>query len=176
MIAELAAPAAPTSPPAPTALEAAAVSYHAGPRALVDQVSLDLRRGEVLALVGPNGAGKSTLLRLLAGDLRPSAGQVRLEDRPIGFYGARALALRRAVLPQQTHLQFAFTAREVVLMGRSPHIGLTGREGEDDEAIVERVMARTDTASLAGRIYPTLSGGEQQRVSLARVLAQETPI
>jgi len=176
MVAELATPAVASSPPAPSALEATAVSYHIGARALVDQVNLDLRRGEVLALVGPNGAGKSTLLRLLAGDLRPSAGQVLLEGTPIGSHSARALARRRAVLPQQTHLQFAFTAREVVLMGRSPHVGLTGREGDDDETVVDRAMARTDTTSLAGRIYPTLSGGEQQRVSLARVLAQETPI
>jgi iron complex transport system ATP-binding protein len=157
-------------------IEARAAGYRIGNTALLDGVSLALQRGEVLALVGPNGAGKSTLLKLLAGDLRPSAGQVLLDGAPIESYSARALALRRAVLPQQTILQFAFSAREVVLMGRSPHLGFTGSERDHDHAVVDRAMDQTETTALAARAYPTLSGGEQQRVSLARVLAQEAPI
>ncbi|MGE0543722.1 MAG: heme ABC transporter ATP-binding protein [Dehalococcoidia bacterium] len=157
-------------------LEARAVSFHVGARALVQEVSLDLRPGEILALVGPNGAGKSTLLRLLAGDLQPSAGAVLLDEAPLRTYGARALALRRAVLPQQTVLQFAFSAREVVLMGRSPHLGFAASERGHDHEVVDWAMSETDTLDLAARSFPTLSGGEQQRVSLARVLAQEAPI
>lgn len=151
------------------------VTYRVGNRALVDDVSLELARGEVLALVGPNGAGKSTLLKLLAGDLAPSAGDVTLDGRSISRYGAKDLALRRALLPQQTILQFAFTARAVVAMGRHPHVGMAG-ESPEDEAVVEAALARTETLPLAERVYPSLSGGEQARVSLARVLAQESPI
>jgi iron complex transport system ATP-binding protein len=157
------------------ALTANAVTFRVGSRALVDEVSLELARGEVLALVGPNGAGKSTLLKLLAGDLSPSGGEVTLEGRPLARYGAKELALKRALLPQQTILQFAFTARAVVAMGRHPHLGMAGESAEDD-AVVEAALARTETLSLAERVYPSLSGGEQARVSLARVLAQETPI
>lgn len=153
-------------------LEAQAVSYSVGPALLLDRVGLEVRHGEVLALVGPNGAGKSTLLKVLAGDLEPSAGEVRIDGRPLGSFGARALALQRAVMPQQTVLQFAFSAEEVVQMGRNPH---GRRDGAHDLAVVRSAMERADCLSLAGRAYPTLSTGEQQRVTLARVLAQETP-
>src|SRR5215213_10162575 len=132
-------------------LEARSVSYRVRDAVLVDGVSLALRRGEVLALAGPNGAGKSTLLRLLAGDLAPS-GEVLLEGRPLSGYRPAELARLRAVMPQQTVLQFAFTAREVVLMGRSPH--LRGGERGHDLAVVDDCMARTDCLHLAGRSYP----------------------
>ena len=157
-------------------LEARDVSYRIGQAVLLDGVSLTLERGEVLALVGPNGAGKSTLLRLMAGDIRPSDGHLFLDGVPLDSHKAKALALRRAVLPQQTVLQFAFSSREVVMMGRSPHLAFAAAEREQDHVVVDRSMERTDTLELAQRVYPSLSGGEQQRVSLARILAQETPI
>jgi iron complex transport system ATP-binding protein len=157
-----------------TMLEARSVSYRVGQAVLVDGVSLTLARGELLALVGPNGAGKSTLLRLLAGDLPPGGGEVSLDGRPLAAYRPGDLARLRAVMPQQTVLQFAFTALEVVLMGRSPH--LRGGEADQDLAIAEAAMARTDCLHLAERSYPTLSTGEQQRATLARALAQETPV
>lgn len=157
-------------------LEARAVSYRIGQALLLDRVSLTLERGEVLALVGPNGAGKSTLLRLMSGDIRPSDGQIFLDGASLDSYKAKMLALRRAVLPQQTVLQFAFSARDVVMMGRSPHLAFAAAERDEDHAVVDRSMEQTDTLGLAERVYPSLSGGEQQRVSLARILAQETPI
>jgi iron complex transport system ATP-binding protein len=157
-------------------LEARSVSYRVGQETLLDRVSLAARPGEVLAIVGPNGAGKSTLLKLLSGDLPPADGDVLLDGRPLAGFGTRDLALRRSVMPQQTLLQFAFTAFEVVLMGRSPRAGSRRGESDRDYEVVWECMTRTDSASLSGRIYPTLSSGEQQRVTLARVLAQEAPV
>ncbi|HZQ35159.1 MAG TPA: heme ABC transporter ATP-binding protein [Dehalococcoidia bacterium] len=157
-------------------LEARGVSYRAGEALLLDGVSIELRPGEVLALVGPNGAGKSTLLRVLAGDLAPTAGEVLLDGAALAAFSPRALALQRAVMPQQTVLQFSFTAFEVALMGRSPHLGTSRGESETDLAIVREALARADVLALAGRAYPSLSTGEQQRVTLARVLAQQSPI
>lgn len=140
---------------------------------LVDGVSLRLEAGELLGVVGPNGAGKTSLLRLLAGDLAPTAGRVLLGGVPLDAMRSLALARSRALLPQHTLLQFAFRALDVVLMGRYPH---RESSGEQDRAVAEAAMSGTDTAHLAARFYPTLSGGEQTRVSLARVLAQETPL
>lgn len=157
-------------------LEARAVSFRAGEALLLDEVSIELQPGEVLALVGPNGAGKSTLLRVLAGDLAPSAGVVLLDGAPLSSFNPRALALQRAVMPQQTLLQFSFSAFEVALMGRSPHLGASRGESEADVAIVREALARVDALALAGRGYPSLSTGEQQRVTLARVLAQQAPV
>jgi iron complex transport system ATP-binding protein len=138
-------------------------------KTLLDDISLTVESGEVLVLVGPNGAGKSSLLRVMAGDLVPTSGAARLDGKPIDRIHPRELALRRAVLPQQTVLQFAFTAREVVEMGR-------GERKIDDDAIITESLTRTDMLHLAGRTFPSLSGGEQARVTLSRVLAQETPI
>jgi iron complex transport system ATP-binding protein len=157
-------------------LEARGLTYETSTRRLLDGVDLTIRAGEVVALVGPNGAGKSTLLKLLAGDLVPTGGEVRLDGRLLAGYPARDLAMRRAVLPQQTILQFAFTAREVVEMGRSPHEGRGRDRRRHGELVVAAAMERTETDDLAPRTYPTLSGGEQARVSLARVLAQEAPV
>jgi len=151
-------------------LVAEGVGVTIGGRQLLRDVNLAVGPGETIAVVGPNGAGKSTLLHVLAGDIPPAAGRVLLDGRPLAAYRPRELALRRAVLPQQTVIQFAFTAREIVAMGRGP------RRGHNDEAVIARALARTDTLAIASRLYPSLSGGEQARVSLARILAQEAPI
>lgn len=143
-------------------------------RTLLSEVDLTLYRGEVMAILGPNGAGKSTLMRAAAGDLAPTHGHVLLDGRPVSSFKARELALRRAVLPQQTILQFAFTAREVVEMGRGERSRRNTRD--DDERIIDRAMERTDTLHVQDRTFPTLSGGEQARVTLSRVLSQEAPI
>ncbi len=145
-----------------------------GGSTLLEDVSFRVQAGEVLALVGPNGAGKSTLLRAVSGDLPPTHGSVLLDGKTTTAYHPRDLALRRAVLPQQTFLQFAFTAREVVEMGRGARGGR--QERERDETVIASAMQRTETDTLALRTFPTLSGGEQARVTLARVLSQEAPI
>lgn len=143
------------------------VSVKAGGRALVDGVDLDLRPGEVLALVGPNGAGKSTLMKALSGEQRLAAGAVSLDGVPIGRLSPLALAIRRAVLPQAAEVAFPFTAGEVVSVGL-----MGGATSPESRRRIERLLAMVDLPGLAGRRYHSLSGGERQRIQLARVLAQ----
>lgn len=139
-------------------------------RTLLDRVSVDLRPGELIAVVGPNGAGKSTLLNVLSGDLTTASGSVTLDDRPLRSWKLTELARRRAVLTQANAVAFPFTVREVVEMGRAPWIG-TPAEDSDEEA-VDSALAATEVTELQDRTFPTLSGGEKARVSLARILAQ----
>jgi iron complex transport system ATP-binding protein len=141
---------------------------------IVDGVTLELRAGELLALVGPNGAGKSTLLALLAGERRPSAGVVELDGMPLESYDPRPLARRRAVMRQQPAAPFGFYTYEVVELGRSPWQGVHGRP--DDREAVDGALRRADLAELALRHAHVLSGGERARLALARVLAQDTAI
>ncbi|MFB7515386.1 heme ABC transporter ATP-binding protein [Streptomyces sp. NPDC056144] len=150
--------------------EAVGLRVSLGGRTVLDGVGIEVRAGEVLALVGPNGAGKSTLLAALAADLVPDAGEVRIGGMPAGRRPAGELALRRAVLPQAAALAFPFPVEEVVRMGRAPWAG-TGRETED-EAAVAAAMAATGVGAFAARPFSALSGGERARVALARVLAQ----
>lgn len=139
---------------------------------LVDGIDLAAAPGELLGIVGPNGAGKSTLIGLLAGELTPTSGDVLIQGRSVSEYRPRELALLRSVLPQQTVLQFAFRVRDVVRMGRYPHRESTIAE---DLVAVAEAMDQVEVSHLADRLFPTLSGGEQTRASIARVLAQDGP-
>ena len=139
-------------------------------KALLDDVSLNVCAGEVLAVVGPNGAGKSTLRKALCGDLRPSRGEVLMNGRPLADWSLMERARTRAVLPQDSTLNFPFTVFEVVLMGRTPHV--RGAEGARDYEIAREALEAVEAGHLKERLYPTLSGGERQRAQLARVLAQ----
>lgn len=145
-----------------------------GGRLVLEGVDLDVRAGEILMIVGPNGAGKSTLLRVLAGDDAPDTGSVTLLDRPMSDWQPGEAALRRAVLPQQNVLSFPFCVKDVVTMGRAPWQGIAGPD--DDETVIAEVMAQTGITELTDRRFTSLSGGEAARVSLARVLAQRTPV
>ncbi|MFD8013634.1 heme ABC transporter ATP-binding protein [Streptomyces sp. NPDC058955] len=156
--------------PGGLAAEADGVTVVRGRRAVLDGARIEVRAGEVLALVGPNGAGKSTLLSVLAGDLAPAAGTVRIGGRAAGGWTAPELALRRAVLPQAAELSFPFPVEEVVRMGRAPWAG-TEREAEDGAAVAAAMVA-TEVTGFAARPFSALSGGERARVALARVLAQ----
>ena len=148
----------------------------AGDRALLDDLTLTFAPGELTAVVGPNGAGKTTLLRCLDGELAPSAGRVELAGRALGDWPRMELARARAVLPQQSTLDFPFSALDVALLGRIPHFGGGGGRGgagnAADRAIAMRALALCDCAGLEERAYPSLSGGEKQRVQTARALAQ----
>lgn len=145
---------------------ARALSLRLGTRQIIDNVSLTLRPGEVTALIGPNGAGKSTLLRLLTGFLTADRGEQQIEGKPLADWSASALSRRRAVMLQRTQLNAHWPVETVIAMGRAPW------GAQADPALIARVMAETGCGHLAGRLYPTLSGGEQQRVQLARSLAQ----
>lgn len=150
------------------------VGYRIGRARILRHVTLEVPYGRVLALVGPNGAGKSTLLGVLTGDTAPTEGSIALDGRPLDRWAPVELSRARSVLLQSNQVAFSFTARQVVEMSRAPWIGTDG-SGDDERAIADAV-ARADVAPLTARAFPTLSGGEKARVSLARVLAQETPV
>ena len=151
-----------------------AASY--GEHEVLHGVTLDVARCEVLAIAGPNGAGKSTLLRVVSGVLPPRRGTVLWEGRDLLKMPPRERARLVAVVPQARHLPPMFTVRQAVALGRTAYLSWLGTLGESDYAAVERALAQTDLLPLADRLLGHLSGGEQQRVLLARALAQETPI
>lgn len=153
------------------ALELDTVTLTRRGRTVLRDVSLILRRGEVMAIVGPNGAGKSTLLAVLAGDLTPTSGSVLIDGEPLAPLTPRQRALRRAVLLQSNDVSFSFTVYDVVAMGRNPWPA-----DVQDETIVANSIAALDLLDVIQRPYRELSGGEQARASLARVVAQDTPI
>lgn len=140
---------------------------------LVRDVSLSVSARELVGLIGPNGAGKSTLLKIINGLWTDIEGTVTLLDRPLKRYSPRQIAQVIAQVPQITALDFPFTVRQAVLMGRNPHLGRFEIETERDRRIVERAMSRTQTSEFASRLIGTLSGGERQRVLIARALTQE---
>jgi len=151
-------------------LVADSLTFKVGKRALIKDISFSLRSGELLVILGANGAGKSTLFRLLSGDRSPSSGSAKFHEKEISAYPAAELALKRAVLNQQNVVNMAFTVEEIVMMGRYPHY--RNNPSLDDNNICKEVMELTGITHLVERAYPSLSGGEQQRVQLARVLAQ----
>ena len=139
---------------------------------MVDGVSVSLADGALTGILGPNGSGKTTLLRLLSGTRRPTSGRVRLGDRMLDSLSRREVAQHIAVVPQETQLAFEYSALEIVLMGRHPHLGLFTVEGPEDVRIAQAAMASTGTSALADRPFDQLSGGEKQRVVIAAALAQ----
>ncbi len=146
------------------------ISVHIGKATLLGDVSLAVRAGEIVAVAGPNGAGKSTLISVLAGDRTPARGSVTLDGRALADWPRGELARRRAVMSTDRAVAFAFTAQEVALMGRMPLHG--GDPDDSDREVIRDLLAAVDCASLADRVYATLSTGERQRVQLARAVAQ----
>jgi iron complex transport system ATP-binding protein len=140
-----------------------------GSKPLLDGIDARLPHGRVCAILGPNGAGKSSLLSLLCGQRPPTQGRVLLDDKDIAAHSPAALALRRAVMPQESSVAFDFNAEEIVALGRLPH---RLAPEADERSIVPAAMALTGVGALAQRILNTLSGGEKARVHLARALAQ----
>jgi len=158
-----------------TTLRATGISVSLGGARVLDGVSLDVQPGWT-AIVGPNGAGKSTLLRVLAGLRPPDTGEVQLDGAPLATWGPRARARRIAWLGQQGRATGDLTAREIVLLGRLPHVGLVSSPSAADEAAVDRAMEEAECSAWRDRRPHQLSGGERQRVLLARALAVEAPL
>lgn len=140
---------------------------------IVKDVSLRVQSGQFVCLIGPNGCGKSTLLKSIYKVIKPREGGVSLGDLDVLKAGPKAVARKLGVVGQFNELSFDFTVREMVSMGRTPHKRLLEGDNGDDQGIVEEALNRVDLAHYAGRSYNSLSGGEKQRVILARVLAQQ---
>ncbi|MCX7817222.1 MAG: ABC transporter ATP-binding protein [Syntrophales bacterium] len=154
-------------------LEVIDVSFkYNGPWVLKD-VGFKVNSGDFVGILGPNGSGKSTLLRVIDGILLPQKGQVLWNGTPIQSMKRKDVAKIIALVPQGYAGVFPFTVQEIILMGRSPHLGLLAFEGEKDLEIVWKVMEQTETQHLAHRSLENISGGERQRVLVARALAQE---
>jgi iron complex transport system ATP-binding protein len=158
---------------APRALALARITAGYGQAPVLNDLSFELRKGELLAIVGPNGAGKSTLLKVAGGSIRPWRGSVELLDRPSASYHRRELARIVATVAQENQVAFRFTVLEIVLMGRAPHLGSFHLENDHDLVAAHAAMERFELLDLANRPIHELSGGERKRVFLARALAQE---
>lgn len=151
-------------------MQVSQLSYKAGHKVILDNISFTIPAGKVTIVLGPNGAGKSTLLRLLSGELHPTGGTIHLHNQPLQQIPPAAMARQRAVLTQQYALTLPFSCEEVVMMGRYPHFG--NQPASQDQQIVTAAMEEMQVTHLRQRPFLTLSGGEQQRVQVARVLAQ----
>lgn len=144
-------------------------------RGVLCDIDLDFPKGRFISILGPNGSGKSTLIRLMLGLLSPSRGEILLEGRPIDQYTTLERAQKLSYVPQVFSADFEFTVEEVVAMGRYPYIKKFGDASPDDRRIIREAMERTETLHLKDEIVSRISGGELQRVSVARAIAQKTP-
>lgn len=145
-------------------------------KVVLKEISFNLQPGTVLAVIGPNGVGKSTLIRVLSRVLPLHGGEVKIMGRPLASFDQEELARNIAVVPQATQLPGGFSAWETVLLGRTPHLNWLGHISTQDENIARQAMQHTDTLALAHSRIGEISGGEQQRLLLARALAQSAPI
>jgi iron complex transport system ATP-binding protein len=161
---------------APTAIDVQNLGHAFDGREVLADLKLQVPSGRFFIIIGPNGSGKTTLLKLLVGLLPLQTGHIDVMGRPIGRYTARSLARAVAYVPQSVPFSFAFTVRQVVMMGRAPHLGLLGFEGTQDLELGQAAMTVASVAHLAERRLDQLSGGERQRVFIARALCQQPKI
>lgn len=159
-----------------TAVEIDNLSHAFDGRPVLDDVSLAIGAGDFFVIIGPNGSGKTTLMKLICGLLKTGPGRIRLFGKDIRGYSHRSLARRIAYVPQSLEVSFPFTVAEAVLLGRAPHQNVLGLPRAIDLAAAGQAMTTTGVAHLAARKLDQLSGGEQQRVSIARALCQEPEI
>ena len=157
----------------PLKLSVENVSWSVREHTIVDSVLLDVQPGEFVGLIGPNGSGKSSLLRTIYRVLKPDAGIISLNDENVWAMDVREAARRTAVVTQERASEFDFTVQEMVMMGRNPHKHLFDFDTEADFLIVEDALRRVNLLDFADRPFNTLSGGEKQRVLVARALAQQ---
>ena len=147
-----------------------------GSQQVLKNISLELRPGRHYIIAGPNGAGKSTLLDILSNQKRPQTGRVRIAGRDIGDFAPWELARITALAPQEYYLDFSFSVREIVAMGRRPYLDRWGRLGDDDVRITEKSLCDMHLDAIADKAVTALSGGEKRRCIVARALAQDTPV
>ncbi|MBU0962163.1 MAG: heme ABC transporter ATP-binding protein [Proteobacteria bacterium] len=147
-----------------------------GGNKVLHEVSLNVEQGAFYMIIGPNGAGKTTLLKALSGLIKPDRGAITIQGRDIRRFSARELARILAMVPQQVALDFPFRVAETVLMGRSPHLDLLAFESRHDRELAQQAMDFTDVSHLAQRRLDEVSGGERQRVIIARAICQQPQI
>ncbi|SHH74810.1 iron complex transport system ATP-binding protein [Sporobacter termitidis DSM 10068] len=150
------------------------VSAALGGADIVKEISMRASANAFVGIIGPNGSGKSTLLKCIYRVLKPSGGTIYLDDSPLGALSYKESARKMAVVAQHNYYNFDFTVREVVMMGRAPHKKQMERDNAEDVEIVSDALRQVDMEAYGDRIFSTLSGGEQQRIILARALAQRT--
>lgn len=155
-------------------VESLAFGYNG--KQVIEDISLELSLGRFYGILGPNGSGKSTFMDLLTGRLAPRTGRITYKDRNLNTYSRRELARELALVPQNFHINFPYTAHEVVMMGRYPRMPRFSPPSAEDLAAVDRAMARAGIADFKQRYLTEMSGGERQRVIIARALAQDTPV
>ena len=143
---------------------------------ILEDVSFTVKEGDFVGIIGPNGSGKTTLLKSISRTLKPYKGTIMLDKTDIYSIKSVDLAKQMAIVPQESNIGFSFTALDIVLMGRNPHMKRFQMESEKDMTIVRKAMNRTNTWQLADRPINELSGGEKQRVVIARALAQEPKV
>lgn len=157
-------------------LDVERISVDYGTSRVLKDITFSVEKGECIGIIGPNGSGKSTLLKALSKILKPTSGRVVVCGRGLERYSVKELARHMAVVPQETGIEFDFTCLEIVMMGRNPHMGRFEVEGKKDMDIAREAMRLTNTWHLRDRPFSGISGGERQRVIIARALAQEPSV
>lgn len=152
------------------------VTYHIKEKAIINDISLTIQRGEIIGVIGPNGSGKSTFLKTVYRVLKPCSGMVTLDETNIYRMSSKQLSQKMAVVSQETNMLFDFSVMEMVMMGRSPHKKLLETYTHEDQQIVMEALEQVGMEDYADRSFLTLSGGEKQRVMIARTLAQKAEI
>jgi len=160
----------------PPILQIRSLTANYGDVIALNNIDLDVQKGEIVGLVGPNGAGKSTMIKVISGVLNSSGGEVLINQKEINSYTPSQRARVLAVVPQARQLGGAFSVEQAVLLGRTAYLGFLGKPGEEDIAKTAWAMEKTGVDTFADRKLAEISGGEQQRVLLARALAQDTPV
>jgi iron complex transport system ATP-binding protein len=143
---------------------------------ILEKVRFTVKTGTFLGILGPNGSGKTTLLKSISRVLKPRKGAILIDDVNVYKMKTADVAKQMAVVPQDSSIAFSFTALQVVLMGRAPHLSRFQSEGEKDLVIAKQAMEYTGTWNLANRLVTELSGGERQRVIIARALTQQPTV
>ena len=159
-----------------TSINVKNLSHSFGETLVLKNISFQVPQRDFFIIIGPNGSGKTTLMKIISGILKPQNGELKILNRPIDQYHRKDLAKTIAFVPQMTFADFPFTVTEIVLMGRSPYLGILGLEQQNDLEVANQAIAFTGLENLAHRKLDQLSGGEQQRVFIARAICQEPDI